>query len=291
MDFPEIRPDRRGAEAAAGRQSVFLTNGETWERQRRIIDPAFEGGRLRDTFPAMWDAGLACVERLRAKAGAEPIEIEAECSPCGRRCDLPHAVLDPDRARGRAAPCSASSAPISAPSRSSISARCCRCRAGSRASIRAATTEHGAADPVADRAADRRARGGDRGRTGARRSRHQDHDHARPADRRASSTPTRWSTRWRSSSSPGTRPGPRRWAGRSTCWRSIPTGRTRVAAEADAAIGDEIPDFSIINKLKLSRAVFREALRLYPPVPMMVREATGPETLPRPRVSRPGRRW
>ena len=33
--------------------SVFLTNGETWKRQRRIIDPAFEGRRLRDTFPAM----------------------------------------------------------------------------------------------------------------------------------------------------------------------------------------------------------------------------------------------
>jgi cytochrome P450 len=25
-------------------QSVFLTNGDIWERQRRIIDPAFEGG-------------------------------------------------------------------------------------------------------------------------------------------------------------------------------------------------------------------------------------------------------
>ena len=36
----------------------------TWKRQRRIIDPAFEGGRLRDTFPAMWDAGVAAVERL-----------------------------------------------------------------------------------------------------------------------------------------------------------------------------------------------------------------------------------
>ncbi len=33
--------------------SVFLTNGETWKRQRRIIDPAFEGGRLKETFPAM----------------------------------------------------------------------------------------------------------------------------------------------------------------------------------------------------------------------------------------------
>ncbi|MDA0962731.1 MAG: cytochrome P450, partial [Proteobacteria bacterium] len=31
------------------------------------------------------------------------------------------------------------------------------------------------------------------------------------------------------------------------------------------------------SKLRLSRNVFREALRLYPPVPMMVREASCPE--------------
>jgi cytochrome P450 len=39
--------------------SVFVTNGEVWKRQRRIIDPAFEGGRLRDTYPAMWAAAQA----------------------------------------------------------------------------------------------------------------------------------------------------------------------------------------------------------------------------------------
>jgi cytochrome P450 len=32
-----------------------------------------------------------------------------------------------------------------------------------------------------------------------------------------------------------------------------------------------------MSKLKLSRDVFREALRLYPPVPMMVRQTTCPE--------------
>ena len=38
------------------------------------------------------------------------------------------------------------------------------------------------------------------------------------------------------------------------------------------------PVFSDMSKLKLSRDVFREALRLYPPVPMMVRENTCPES-------------
>src|SRR6056297_1286429 len=46
--------------------SVFLTNGAVWKRQRRIIDPAFEGGRLRDTYPAMWAAGQAALARLAA---------------------------------------------------------------------------------------------------------------------------------------------------------------------------------------------------------------------------------
>ncbi len=55
--------------------SVFVTNGEKWEQQRRIIDPAFEGGRLREAFPAMRAAGLAAVERLGA--GGE-VEMEFE---------------------------------------------------------------------------------------------------------------------------------------------------------------------------------------------------------------------
>ena len=63
-DFP--KSDRIGAGLAPllG-QSVFLTNGETWKRQRRIIDPAFEGGRLRDTFPGILAAADAGVARLR----------------------------------------------------------------------------------------------------------------------------------------------------------------------------------------------------------------------------------
>ncbi|MEY8842776.1 cytochrome P450, partial [Cribrihabitans sp. XS_ASV171] len=48
----------------------------------------------------------------------------------------------------------------------------------------------------------------------------------------------------------------------------------RLAHEAQAL---EDPGFSVMSRLRLSRDVFREALRLYPPVPMMVREASCPE--------------
>ena len=37
------------------------------------------------------------------------------------------------------------------------------------------------------------------------------------------------------------------------------------------------PAFSALSRLKLTRDVFREALRLYPPVPMMVRETVRDE--------------
>lgn len=76
LDFPKSDRIAAGLRPLLG-DSVFLTNGETWLRQRRIIDPAFAGGRLRDTYPAMWAAGLACLARLGA--GGE-IETEEACS-------------------------------------------------------------------------------------------------------------------------------------------------------------------------------------------------------------------
>jgi cytochrome P450 len=59
---------------------VFVTNGETWKRQRRIIDPAFEGGRLRDVFPSMLCAGQAAVARLDGLADGQPVEVEEQAS-------------------------------------------------------------------------------------------------------------------------------------------------------------------------------------------------------------------
>ena len=55
-DFPKSNRIGEGLRPLLG-NSVFVTNGAVWKRQRRIIDPAFEGGRLRDTFPAMVAAG------------------------------------------------------------------------------------------------------------------------------------------------------------------------------------------------------------------------------------------
>jgi cytochrome P450 len=62
-EFPKSDRVGEGLRPLLG-NSVFLTNGDTWARQRRLIDPAFEGGRLRETFPAMLAAGEAAVARM-----------------------------------------------------------------------------------------------------------------------------------------------------------------------------------------------------------------------------------
>lgn len=72
-DFPKSDRVGAGLRPLLG-NSVFLTNGETWKRQRRIIDPAFEGGRLRDTYGAMYAAGEAAVARMAANTGVQDIE-------------------------------------------------------------------------------------------------------------------------------------------------------------------------------------------------------------------------
>jgi cytochrome P450 len=64
-----------------------------------------------------------------------------------------------------------------------------------------------------------------------------------------------------------------------------PNIQDQVAAEG-ADLG-AAPTFAGLSKLRLTRDVFRETLRLYPPVPMMVRENTQTETL-RERVVRAG---
>ena len=62
-DFPKSLRIAEGLRPLLG-NSVFVTNGEVWRRQRRIIDPAFEGGRLRNTFPAILAAAQSAVDRM-----------------------------------------------------------------------------------------------------------------------------------------------------------------------------------------------------------------------------------
>lgn len=73
-DFPKSDRVREGLAPLLG-QSVFVTNGALWQAQRRIIDPAFARGRLHETYPALLAAAEAARDRLAARAG-EAVEIE-----------------------------------------------------------------------------------------------------------------------------------------------------------------------------------------------------------------------
>ncbi len=114
----------------------------------------------------------------------------------------------------------------------------------------------------------------DRGRNRARRSGHQDHDHRRPGDRR------RLRLGGDGRSGGDLLPCGHETSASALAWTLYllaldPAVQEAVAQEA-ADLG-EAPDFAAIGRLKLARDVFREALRLYPPVPMMVRENRCPE--------------
>ena len=59
--------------------SIFISNGEAWARHRRLMDPAFEGARIRAVFPMMLQAVNACAERLAAiQDAARPVAVDVE---------------------------------------------------------------------------------------------------------------------------------------------------------------------------------------------------------------------
>jgi len=48
--------------------SIFVSSGETWRRQRRMIDPAFTMMRVNRAFPAMQEGAEACEQMLARHA-------------------------------------------------------------------------------------------------------------------------------------------------------------------------------------------------------------------------------
>lgn len=252
--------------------SVFVTNGEVWKRQRRIIDPAFEGGKLRDTFPAMVAAGESCLARLKDRLGE--VEMEFETSHCAADVIFrtlfsrpiedakAEAVFDAFRAYQASQPLVNILSLLKLPRwvprwRSGASRRNARVirdlitemTEARRAEITGGTAPNDlatkimtTADPVTGEV----------------------FDTAEMVDQVAifflaghetSAAALAWSL---------------------YMLAECPEIQSRAAAEARAA-WDDAPDFSVLRKLGFIRDVFREALRLYPPVPMMPRETTANE--------------
>ena len=81
QDFPKSRLMDGMLRALTG-HSIFVSNGKEWERHRRLMDPAFGAARIRAVFPMMRDAVDACTQRIEAHLdgpqGSQPIAIDVE---------------------------------------------------------------------------------------------------------------------------------------------------------------------------------------------------------------------
>ena len=277
-DFPKSLRIAEGLRPLLG-NSVFVTNGEVWKRQRRIIDPAFEGGRLRDTFPAMLAAARAAINRLPTGL----IEIEEPASHAAADVifrtlfsipienETAGAVFSEFRAYQRSQPILnlAAFLPIPRWFPRFHRAETKRAARSIRALITRLTT-------------------------------------ARQATIAAGTAPDDLATKIMTTPDPQTGQlfGTDEMvdqvaifflAGHETSASALAWGlyllalfpevQDKVAAEGAVFAAD--PSFSNLSKLKYTRDVFREVLRLYPPVPMMVRENLKPEDF-RDRAVKPG---
>jgi cytochrome P450 len=266
-DFPKSRRIREGLTPLLG-NSVFVTNGAVWERQRRIIDPAFEGGRLRDTFPAI----LAAAQAASIRIPEGEVEVEAEMSHAAADVifrtlfsipienEVAARVFALFRTHQRSQPILNLAAFVPLPfwfprlhRRATVAtAQEIRLLIGGLVSARAEAIGAGTApddlaskimttpDPLDGRTFE--------------------------PDEMIDQVAIFFLAGHETSAS-------------ALSWALLmlalaPEVQDRVAAE----VADAGPlDFAALSKLRYTRDVFREVLRLYPPVPMMVREATRPE--------------
>ena len=269
-DFPKSNRIGEGLRPLLG-NSVFLTNGETWKRQRRIIDPAFEGGRLREAYPAMWDAAEAAAARLDKRSG-DVVEIEEETSHAAADVifrtlfsipiehDIARDVFDEFRTYQRSQPILNIAAFLPLPKwmprlfrrDTKVSARKIRGLITQLTSDRMDAIADGTApDDLATKimtTADPE--------TGERFETDEMVDQVAIfflAGHETSASALAWAL---------------------YLMARYPEWQEKLADEAQQLTHGE---FGLISKLRVSRDVFRETLRLYPPVPMMVRENTCPE--------------
>ncbi len=268
-DFPKSAMVRHGLAPLLGR-SVMVTNGALWARQRRILDPAFEGGRIAATFPAMRAAGAAAAARLEAGVqdiqpfcGALALDVVLRSTFSVALEDARAAVIL-RRFRDFVAtrPIMSLAALLPWPRwlprprnrRATAAARDVRAEiAALVAGRRAAIARGDAPDDMGTAILTMRDPESGTG-----------FDDEEMVDQVATfilagHETTAASLAW-------------------TLWllASHPEVQARAAAEAQAFAAD--PSYARMDGLPFLRDVCRESLRLYPPVPMIVRETAGPET-------------
>lgn len=274
LAFPKSDRVTRGLRPLLGR-SVFVTNGAEWARQRRIIDPAFETS-LKDAFPDMLDAARAAAERV----GDGTLDVEEMASHATAdvifrtlfSLPIDDAVAQETYVAFRAFQRQQPVANLAA----LVPWMPVRIRKGARDSakslrglIERLVADRQAAIDVGDAPDDLATRimTTPDPETGERFSEAEMVDQVAIfflAGHETSASLLGWAL----------------W-----CLAAAPDWGDQVAAEAQAFVAD--PGFGKLSKMPITRDVLRETLRLYPPVPMFVREATEPDVF-RKRDVRPG---
>ena len=69
---------------------VFVSNGELWRKQRRMLDPAFNQARIQDVFPLMRVATEEMAARFRAHADGADLADRRGNDARHRRHHFPH---------------------------------------------------------------------------------------------------------------------------------------------------------------------------------------------------------
>ncbi|MEO5671130.1 MAG: cytochrome P450 [Ramlibacter sp.] len=76
-DFPKSALLGDALEPLLG-ESIFTTNGAQWRRQRQMMDPAFAQARMKVAFPVMREATQDLLARLRALPDGTEQDVEVE---------------------------------------------------------------------------------------------------------------------------------------------------------------------------------------------------------------------
>ena len=57
---------------------IFVSNGEVWKRQRRLMNPAFEFARISEVFPLMMESANEMKARLDQISDGSEVQIDFE---------------------------------------------------------------------------------------------------------------------------------------------------------------------------------------------------------------------
>lgn len=258
--------------------SIFVSNGEAWRRHRRLMEPAFEGARIRDVFPLMLDAVDACVERLREHAAAHPGE------PFVMDVELTHYAADVIFRAIFSEPMDAEGARVFFDEFESFQEiayahgmlRLARFPTSLLPSAFRARKAAKAIREILDAPLQRRIRDIREGRPTPQNDilasliTARDPDGTGFSDKELLDQIAMLFLAGHETSATGMA-----WA--LYLLASCPHLQERVHAEAVQVYGDRAPQFGDMKKLAFTRDVFRETLRLYPPVAMVARDSTRTE--------------